>query len=273
MVLIPETFVAEIYSQTYSLKELQDLLEKWVEEYEKFGLKTNKIVIKWKANQTKNLEANISEERQVSKSVGMELKHSSKRFEAILHQVKKLRYGEAGISTLREIPESISFMVAQEAPFVFSPGVFGKIQIDKKSENNSESVENFSAVIYSQTKSLRELQCILEDWVEVYEKFERDNAWNELKFYGNMKGYGRQFNYSVKLLAILHQLEKLGKMDPRIKVLKEFAREEERQHYYSSDNPEHRKTQQLIPEMVEVGQDIFCEVSTNVLKSCAHLNK
>ena len=117
MVLIPETFVAEIYSRTYSLEQLQDMLDQWVKEYEQFGMKTNKIVINWK----------------VSKTAAMEVNNSSKRFEAILHQVMKLKYDNAGVCTLLENPnpESIYFMVAQDFPFMFKPGVFGRIQSDK----------------------------------------------------------------------------------------------------------------------------------------------
>ena len=44
-----------------------------------FGLTTNRIIINWK----------------VSKTAQMEVNNSSKRFEAILHQVRKLKYGEA----------------------------------------------------------------------------------------------------------------------------------------------------------------------------------
>ena len=63
----------------------------------------------------------------------MEVNNSSKRFEAILHQVRKLKYGEAGVNTFLENPnpESTSFMVAQSSPIMFKPGVFVKIQSDK----------------------------------------------------------------------------------------------------------------------------------------------
>merc|ERR1712001_798573 len=90
----------------------------------------------------------------------------------------------------------------------------------------------------------RELQDLLEDWVEEYESHERKTGWNELKFYGNLKN-GRQFNFSVKLLSILHHLEKKGSTNPSIKVLKEFAVEEEKQ----------------FPETIEVEKDVFCQVT------------
>ena len=70
-----------------------------------FGMTTNKIIINWK----------------VSKTAQMEVNNSSKRFEAILHQVMKLKYGKAGVNTFLENPnpESMSFMVAQSSPFMF----------------------------------------------------------------------------------------------------------------------------------------------------------
>ena len=82
-----------------------------------FGLTTNRIIINWK----------------VSKTAQMEVNNSSKRFEAILHQVRKLKYGEAGVNTFLENPnpESMSFMVAQSTSFMLKPGVYGKIQTDK----------------------------------------------------------------------------------------------------------------------------------------------
>jgi len=275
MVLMPETFEAQIYSRTKTLLQLQELLDEWVEEYEKFGKKTNKIILKWKINDKKNSEANSSDpmkssqdDKKLSKIAGMEMDNSSLRFEAVLHQVTKLKYGEVGINTLREIPESLSFMVSQETPFKFSPEVFGKIQINKQSKEltrDDEKGETYRAEIYSNTKSLKELQDILEEWVEDYEKFVRMTGWNELKFYGGINRYGAQFNFSVKLMAILHHLEKTGSNNPNIKVLKEFAHEEER--HYRDDNAECRKTDQLIPETIEVEKDVFCKVTSTTWQS------
>merc|ERR1712165_682984 len=77
--------------------------------------------------------------------------------------------------------------------------------------------------------------------------------------------YGAQFNFSVKLMAILHHLEKTGSNNPNIKVLKEFAHEEER--HYRDDNAECRKTDQLIPETIEVEKDVFCKVTSTTWQS------
>merc|ERR1719445_1801 len=159
-------------------------------------------------------------------------------------------------------------MVSQETPFKFSPEVFGKIQINKQSKEltrDDEKGETYRAEIYSNTKSLKELQDILEEWVEDYEKFVRMTGWNELKFYGGINRYGAQFNFSVKLMAILHHLEKTGSTNPNIKVLKEFAHEEER--HYRDDNAECRKTDQLIPETIEVEKDVFCKVTSTTWQS------
>jgi len=269
-IFISETFTAEIYSRNKTIGQLMKLLDQWVIEYEEFGLKTNKIIVKWRVNQKNHNsgKANSSEaiksfhtDKKASQMAGMESTNSSKRFEAILHQVMKLKYDQAGISTLREAPESLSFMVAQEPPFEFSPGVFGRIQFDKiVDKQRMEDVgEIFNAEIYSKTKSLRELQDLLEDWVEEYESHERKTGWNELKFYGNLK-HGRQFNFSVKLLSILHHLEKKGATNPSIKVLKEFAVEEEKQ-FGREDEILTQKKEQLIPETIEVEKDIFCKVT------------
>jgi len=267
---ISETFTAEIYSRSKSLSHLMKLLDQWLIEYEEFGLKTNKIIVKWRVNSRNSYlgKANSSEpiksfenDKRASQTAGMEATNSSKRFEAILHQVMQLKYDQAGISTLREAPESLSFMVAQEPPFEFSPGVFGRIQFDKiVDKQRMEDVgEVFNAEIYSNTKSLRELQELLEDWVDEYERHERKTGWNELKFYGNLKN-GRQFNFSVKLLSILHHLEKKGITNKSIKVLKEFAVEEEKQ-FGREDEIMTKKKEQLIPETIEVETDVFCKVT------------
>ena len=164
-------------------------------------------------------------------------------------------------------------MVSQETPFKFSPDVFGKIHIDKEPKEltrNDDKGEIYRAEMYSNTKSLKELQDILEEWVEDYEKFVRMTGWNELKFYGGINRYGAQFNFSVKLMAILHHLEKTGSTNVNIKVLKEFAHEEERN--YRDDNAECRKTDQLIPETIEVEKDVFCKVTIPLcfIKDCSH---
>ena len=93
---MPETFEAQIYSRTKTLSQLKDLLDEWVEEYEKFGKKTNKIILKWKINDKKDSEANSSDpikssqdDKKLSKIVGMDMDKSSLRFEAVLHQVRK----------------------------------------------------------------------------------------------------------------------------------------------------------------------------------------
>jgi len=272
-VLIPETFEAQIYSRTYTLLQLQELLDEWVEDYEKFGKKTNKIILKWRVNEKKDSDANsadkmnsFKDDKKLSKTVGMEgMSDTTLRFQAVLHQATKLKYGKVGINTLREVPDSLSYMVTQESPFTFSPGVLGKIQIDKEGNESkygsNDKGETYRAEIFSTEKSLQELQDIMEDWVEEYENFVRSCGWNELKFYGAIVGYGRQFNFSVKLMSILHHLEKIGTTNANIKVLKEFAHEEEKR--YGQDSSDCRKTEQLIPETIEVEKDVFCKVTSS----------
>jgi hypothetical protein len=94
-VLIPETFEAQIYSRNYTLSQLQELLDEWVDDYEKFGKKTNKIILKWRVNGKKDSEANLTDkmnsfkdDKKLSKTVGMEgMSDTTLRFQAVLHQV------------------------------------------------------------------------------------------------------------------------------------------------------------------------------------------
>ena len=71
-----------------------------------------------------------------------------------------------------------------------------------------------------------------------------------------------QFNFSGKLLAILHHLEKKGAAHPSIKRLKEIVQQEPR-HYespYDDEIGKGKKHEHLIPESLEVEKDIFCKV-------------
>ena len=93
--------------------------------------------------------------------------------------------------------------------------------------------------------------------------FGMTNGWNELMFFGTHKptSYGMQLNFSVKLLAILHHLDKNRANNSSIRVLKEFVHEERdilRMEYEGGFKA--KKTEQLIPETTEVEKDVFCKV-------------
>jgi hypothetical protein len=214
-------------------------------------MKMNKIIINWKVTKTEASEVN-----------------SSKRFEAILHQVMKLKYEESGVCTFLENPnpESASFMVAQNAPFTFSPGVLGTIRTDqteKQGQAYGKEVlvpETFVAEIYSRTKTLKDLQKMLDTWVEEYEKFEKETGENEVQFFGRLTREG-QFNFSERLFAILHQIQKKGVANPDIKVLKEFAIEEVKRYCGNTDGLVWRRAEKLIPEVIEIDKDVFCKVT------------
>ena len=76
------------------------------------GQKTNKIIVPWNVKMTRDQAL------------------PSKRFEVIMHQVRKLDYSEAGVKTLLENPNLASF-TPHECSFVFCPGVFGRIRSDR----------------------------------------------------------------------------------------------------------------------------------------------
>merc|ERR1711963_136143 len=54
--------------------------------------------------------------------------------------------------------------------------------------------------------------------------FQTTDGWSELTFFGTHKttSHGRQLNFSVKLLAILHHLDKKCASNNSIRILKEF---------------------------------------------------
>ena len=220
-----------------------------------FGMKKNKIIINWKVSRGEESKVN-----------------SSRRFESILHQVTKLEYGEAGVSTLLENPnpESLSFMVAQNAPFSLAPGVMGTIRTDKTEQQEQSRgttvliPETFVAEIYSRTRSLKELEDLLEGWVEEFERYDRKNGMHTIHLFGRMNDYGRQFNFSERLFAILHQLEKKGKTNPTVKTLREFAVEESKGYssVFSDEDQVLRRTDSLVPEVMEMEKDVFCQVSS-----------
>ena len=83
----------------------------------------------------------------------------------------------------------------------------------------------------------------------------------ELKFSGSLKD--SQFNFSVKLMSILHHLEKVATTNPSIKILNEFV-VEERNYDEEYEAGKKRKAEHLLPETIEVEKDVFCEVSCNM---------
>ena len=83
----------------------------------------------------------------------------------------------------------------------------------------------------------------------------------ELKFSGSLKD--SQFNFSVKLMSILHHLEKVATTNPSIKILNEFV-VEERNYDEEYEAGKKRKAEHLLPETIEVEKDVFCEVSCNI---------
>ena len=218
-------------------------------------MKKNKIIINWKMSRGEESKMN-----------------SSRRFESILHQVTKLDYGEAGVTTLLENPnpESLSFMVGQNTPFSLAPRVMGTIrttQTEKQEQSRGTTVlipETFVAEIYSRTRSLKELQDLLAEWVEEFERYDRETGVHQIHLFGRMEDHGRQFNFSDRLFAILHQLEKKGTTSQAVKTLREFAVEESKGYssVFSDEDQVLRRTDSLVPEVMEMEKDVFCQVSS-----------
>ena len=75
---------------------------------------------------------------------------STKRFQAVLHQIMKLGYGNSGVYTLLENPnqELIPFMSGTDFLITFKPGVYGRIQYEKVERYLFEIIENHSHFSY-----------------------------------------------------------------------------------------------------------------------------
>ena len=97
----------------------------------------------------------------------------------------------------------------------------------------------------------------LVDLVRQWEKTYEEQSRNELIFSGSLNSteHWSEFNFSMKLLAILHHLENIAITNPSTKTLTEFLVEEDR---YTDD--EEGKHEHLLPESIEVEKDVFCEV-------------
>ena len=169
------------------------------------GMKVNRIAIK-----------------NITPGIGMNGPTSTKRFQAVLHQIMKLGYGNSGVYTLLENPnqELIPFMSGTDFLITFKPGVYGRIQYEKV--ERPEMCVPMTAEIFSKSYSLVQLQQLLGCWIEEYEKFEKESGWNDLKFFGTVSGNDKrgspQFNYSDRIFAILHQIEKRALFNPKLDI-------------------------------------------------------
>ena len=108
----------------------------------------------------------------------------SKNFEAILHQVMQLNFGDAGVCNFLENPnaESKSYIVDQSLPFKFEPGVYGRITSDPNKNGWGKYEDGvggrgmvisdtFCAEIFSRTKGMSYLTQLVDKWVEEFEEF------------------------------------------------------------------------------------------------------
>ena len=221
------------------------------------GQKTNKIIVPWNASMTK-------EDQPVP----------SKRFEAIMQQVRKLDYDKAGVKTLLENPKLVSF-TPHECSFLFRPGVFGNIRSDhvgveksfaswltlfdqaqqQKKSNNGDQInipEKFVAEIYSKTWTLEALQVLLSTWEEEYNAKQP----NQIHLHGKVSNSGA-FNFSERLFAVIHQMEKKGMSSKGIKALTHFCVEEDKRYsYHRSAQEERRKCENFLPETVEISEGV-----------------
>ena len=107
--------------------------------------------------------------------------------------------------------------------------------------------------IYSNVVKIPELVDLVRQWEKAYEEQSR----NELKFSGSLTttDHCSEFNFSTKLLSILHHLENVAITNPSTKTLTEFFVEED-----YLDEGEERKAEHLLPQSIEVEKNVSCEV-------------
>ena len=179
------------------------------------------------------------------------------------------------VKTLLENPNLASF-TPHECSFVFCPGVFGRIRSDrvgverdfaswliffdqaqkpKESKNDRINVpENFVAEIYSKTWTLEALQVLLSTWEEEYN---REQA-NQIHLHGKVSSSGA-FNFSERLFAVIHQMEKKGMSSTGIKVLTQFSVEEDKR--YSRCKEDQKQCDNFLPVKVEISEGVFANAT------------
>ena len=127
--------------------------------------------------------------------------------------------------------------------------------------DSNKKEKEVQLTIYSNVVKIPELVDLVRQWEETYEEQSR----NELKFSGSLNSTedGSDFNFSMKLLAILHHLENVAITNPSTKALTEFLVEED--HYVDNEEGNYRKAEHLLPESIEVEKNVFCEVKASLI--------
>ena len=152
----------------------------------------------------------------------------------------------------------IDFEIQQGLPCVFTnlPNlVFIKFQVSHVTSNRDDNKKEkeVQLKIYSNVVKIPELVDLVRQWEKAYEEQSR----NELKFSGSLTtlAHCSEFNFSTKLLSILHHLENVAITNPSTKTLTEFFVEED-----YLDEGEERKAEHLLPQSIEVEKNVSCEV-------------
>ena len=134
--------------------------------------------------------------------------------------------------------------------------VFIKFQVSHVTSNGdaNKKEKEVQLKIYSNVVKIPELVDLVRQWEKAYEEQSR----NELKFSGSLTttDHCSEFNFSTKLLSILHHLENVAITNPSTKTLTEFFVEED----MDKSELEERKAEHLLPQAIEVEKNVSCEV-------------
>ena len=138
--------------------------------------------------------------------------------------------------------------------------VFDRAAGQQQNQSNGEQVaipQTFVAEIYSKTKSLEGLESLLSSWEEEYEAVQD----NQIRLYGKISSSGA-FDFSERLFAVIHQMEKKVMDSPGIKVLTQFSVQEDKRYFYSrSEKEDRRKCDNFLPETVEISDGVFANAT------------
>ena len=192
------------------------------------------------------------------------------KFKAILLQVKKCGYTKSGVHQLVEGPNTNSvsdlFIVDQTTTFKLGPGIFCKIVQEPMQDTNSRDTDtprSFRAEISSKTTTVEELEELIIIWIKEYIKFVQETGENMIELTGSLSTwFDNQFSFSNKFLAVLHKMNSLNFDLPDIKKLRELQLEEPNDRFSKNDGvkEEKRKAENLLPEVCQIQEDVYCRV-------------
>ena len=100
--------------------------------------------------------------------------------------------------------------------------------------------------------------------MEESEQYKQETGVHTIQLLGRKEDHRGQFNFTAKLFAILYKLEKKYINNKTVKTLKEFTVEESKgkSSVFSDEDQGPRRTDNLVPEVMEIEKDVFCKVSS-----------